>query len=34
MRYETVSVIDILGELRWEKDVQNLMRYNHNENAT
>jgi len=28
MRYETVSMIDILGELRREKNAQNLMRYN------
>jgi len=34
MRYETVSVMDVPGELRREKDAQNLMRYNHNENAT
>jgi hypothetical protein len=33
MRYETVSVIDVPGELRRKKDAQNFMRYNHNENA-
>jgi len=33
MRYGTLSVIDILGELRREKDAQNLMRYNHDENT-
>ena len=34
MRYETVSVIYVIGELGREKDAQNLMRYNRDENAT
>src|SRR6267154_5346239 len=34
MRYETASVIDVLGEIGREKNAQNLMRYNRDENAT